>query len=467
MDIFTALQTAVSGLKAQSYAIDNISGNIANSQTTGYKRIDTSFVDLLAEQTPKHEVAGTVLAQAQLTNSLQGNIASTTVATNMAINGNGFFTVMAKTGDANGQASFSGTPVYTRRGDFAPDKDGLLVNGAGSYLQGQNYDAATGQVSSTGPIQIGNRLMPAHATTTITYGANLPATPTTTSKSSLYAPTNKGALVTDTTGTPDKSVPAKQVTAADAKDFVANSISGPVVTAYTTSGAPVSVNTRWAKIQDAKAADPAVAGSKPTPAIWNLFYASDSTISADNSAWINAGTGFTFDGSGQLLEPSDGATITDLTVNGTKLGSINLAFDKTTLTQYAASSGAVTTNALTQNGYAAGTLNSVSVSDDGSIMGSFSNGSAVKLAQVGVARFINPDGLKPLSNGTYAQTLDSGVPLAGLDGSAVVGSSVESSNTDIASEFSKLIVTQQAYSANTKVMSTAQTMMSDLLNIIR
>ncbi|TXN79489.1 flagellar hook-basal body complex protein [Methylobacterium sp. WL8] len=470
MDIFTALQTAVSGLKAQSYAIDNISGNIANSQTTGYKRIDTSFVDLLAEQTPKHEVAGTVLAQSQMTNSIQGNIASSSVTTNMAINGDGFFTVMAKTGDANGQTSFSGTPVYTRRGDFAPDKDGYLVNGAGSYLQGQNYDAATGQVSSTGPIKIANQTLAAKPTTTITYGANLPAAPATanssTTKSSLYAPTDTSVLVTDTTGA---ATAGKKVLAANAQDFVNSSIAGPALTAYTTTGAPVAVNTRWAKIQDATTAN--ASATPPTadkPAIWNLFYASDSSVALNKSDWVNAGTGFTFDGSGQLVQPSGGkATITDLTVNGTNLGSVGLAFDKTTLTQYAASSGAVTTNALTQDGYASGTLNSVAVGSDGSIMGAFSNGSSVKLASVGVARFINPDGLKPLSNGTYAQTLDSGVPLAGLDGSAVVGASNESSNTDIASEFSKMIVTQQAYSANTKVMSTAQTMMSDLLNIIR
>ena len=92
MDLFSALQTSVSGLQAQSYAISNISGNIANSQTTGYKRVDTSFVDLMSESTPKREVAGSVLAQSQLTNTLAGNVVSTTVPTNMAITGSGFFT---------------------------------------------------------------------------------------------------------------------------------------------------------------------------------------------------------------------------------------------------------------------------------------------------------------------------------------------------------------------------------------
>jgi flagellar hook protein FlgE len=89
------------------------------------------------------------------------------------------------------------------------------------------------------------------------------------------------------------------------------------------------------------------------------------------------------------------------------------------------------------------------------------------LATVGIAQFANPDGLKADSNGNYLQTAESGPALVGLNGSTISGASVEQSNTDIATEFSKMIVTQQAYSANTRVMSTAQTMMSDLLNVIR
>ncbi len=137
------------------------------------------------------------------------------------------------------------------------------------------------------------------------------------------------------------------------------------------------------------------------------------------------------------------------------------------LTQYADTSGAVTTNTLSQNGNSAGTLTSVAIGEDGKINGTFSNGSVLGLATVGIAQFANPDGLKADSNGNYLQTAESGPALVGLNGSTITGASNEQSNTDIASEFSKMIVTQQAYSANTRVMSTAQTMMSDLLNVIR
>lgn len=462
MDIFSALQTSVSGLQAQSYAISNISGNIANSQTTGYKRIDTSFIDLMAEQTSKREVAGTVLAQAQLTNTIQGNVVASQVATNMAINGQGFFTVVQKSGDANGQPTFGSQTLFTRRGDFTPDKDGYLVNGAGDYLQGQNIDPATGQATSTDLVKIANSTLPAKATSTINYTANLPATPATanakTTGSDLFVPTDPNSIVLSGTASPT------QVAATDASTFINNSIAGPAVTAYTSSGAPVTVTTRWAKIQDLNT----TASTPVTNSVWNLFYQSDTTASATNSAWTNVGTAFTFDTAGQLTNPTSGTLpIPNLTVSGTNLGSVDLVFGKTGLTQYADSAGAATTNSLTQDGYTSGTLSSVAVTSDGKISGTYSNGSVVPIATVGFARFTNPDGLKPDTNGHYYQTVDSGAPLSGLSSSTLVGESTEQSNTDIASEFSKMIVTQQAYSANTRVMSTAQTMMSDLLNVIR
>ncbi|MDP4022625.1 flagellar hook-basal body complex protein [Methylobacterium sp. NEAU 140] len=464
MDIFSALQTSVSGLQAQSYAISNISGNIANSQTTGYKRIDTSFVDLMAETTPKREVAGTVLAQAQLTNSLQGNVIASQIPTNMAINGQGFFTVALKTGDAGGQATFGATNLYTRRGDFAQDKDGYLVNGAGAFLTGSNVDPNSGQVTGTGPIKIGNMTLPAKQTTTINYAANLPATPITNASvksTAAGAYLYTGALAMTATG-----APASTGGAADVAALMDNSIVGPSVTAYTENGAPVAITTRWAKVQDATP-------DGAQDAVWNLFYQSASGSAAGVTpstppVWTNIGAAFTFDAAGQPTTTATGPIpIPDLEVNGIELDGVSLNIGTGGLTQYANTSGAATTNTLTQNGNSAGTLTSVAVGSDGNIKGTFSNGTVATVATVGIARFTNPDGLKPDSRGNYLQTDASGGPLSGLNGGTISGASLEQSNTDIASEFSKMIVTQQAYSANTRVMSTAQTMMSDLMNVIR
>ncbi|TGE00038.1 flagellar hook protein FlgE [Methylobacterium nonmethylotrophicum] len=457
MDVFSALQTSVSGLKAQAFSLENISGNIANSQTVGYKRIDTDFVDLLAEQPASHQTAGSVAAFSQLTNSLQGGVAATGVATNMALSGNGFFTVQTKAGDNGGAPVFSGTNLYTRRGDFSVDRDGYLVNGAGSYLVGQTLDPATGQSTGTGPIAVPDSTLPARATSSIAYAANLPSTPTTASGAALLG-TLLGGDPRVLTGT---AAPGPTVSASDSATFVNASVSGGELTAYSGTGTPVSVQLRWAKVASADAA----AGTSDT---WNLYYANQTGSGSSAGTWQNVGTAFTFNGSGQLTAPTGTSlSIPDLTVNGTNLGAVALNFGTGGLTQYGSPTGQVTTNTLQQNGYAAGTLNSLAVTSDGKLTGTYSNGNTVALAQVGVARFNAPDSLKAVSAGNYAQTAESGGPLAGLAGGTIIGGNVEQSNTDTANEFSKLIVTQQAYSANTRVMSTAQQMMSDLINVIR
>lgn len=483
MDIFSALQTSVSGLKSQSYAIGNISGNIANSQTTGYKRIDTSFVDLIADQTPGRESAGSVFAQARLTNALQGNVIATQTPTNMAIQGDGFFVVQKRTGDANGQTAFTGTDIFTRRGDFSINKEGYLVNGAGAFLLGQNIDPISGQASTQQPIKLAQTTLAAKKTGTISYGANLPQVPVTnnspTTGKYIYAPSTALATAQLTKKTDGTATQGLQVTydpspaAANStvvSDFVNNSIAGPSITVYTGTGAPVAMNTRWAKVADAAAATTDASGNPvaATPAIWNLFYASDPSADAAKTSWVNAGTAVTFDSSGKLLEPSSGLLpITNMTISGASVGNVDIKFNAATLTQFASTTGSVRTDALAQDGYGVSTLNDITVTSEGKITGTFSNGSVVTLANVGIARFTNPDGLSPDSEGNYKATDDSGPPLAGLVGSSIQGGSVEQSNTDIADEFSKMIVTQQAYSANTRVMSTAQQMMSDLINIVR
>ncbi|MBD8905255.1 flagellar hook protein FlgE [Methylorubrum zatmanii] len=458
MDVFSALQTAVSGLKAQSFSLNNISGNIANSQTTGFKRVDTGFVDMIPDRDARQQSSGSVAAYSEMTNSVQGNTVSTGVSTNMALDGQGFFVVRKKTTDAAGSESFSGSNLYTRRGDFSPDKDGYLVNGAGSYLIGASLDPVTGQTVGTGPIKISNAIIPAKATTTITYSANLPKSPATanvaTTKGLLSAFSDgTDARVTSGTGT-------GSVSQTNAQTLIDSSVAGPALTIYTSSGAPVSVQTRWAKVA---AADTA-AGTSDT---WNLFYADKASVSGNLTSWSNVGQAFTFSASGQMTSPASSTVpVRNMTVDGINVGQINLDLGGG-LTQYASATGTVTTNDLKQNGYASGTLNSVDVGENGVITGKYSNGSLIGLARVEVAQFVNPDGLKADSLGNYQQTVASGEAISGLKDTTVVGANVEQSNTDIAAEFSKMIVTQQAYSANTRVMSTAQTMISDLLNVIR
>ena len=151
MGIYGALSTAVTGLRAQSFALENISGNIANSQPTGFKRVDTDFLDLIPDQPTKIQTSGSVLAQSQSTNTQQGDVKSVSNSTYMAVNGSGFFVVEPAIGQTDGAAVFGGSNYYTRRGDFDINKNGYLVNGSGYYLKGLPIDATTGNISSSLP----------------------------------------------------------------------------------------------------------------------------------------------------------------------------------------------------------------------------------------------------------------------------------------------------------------------------
>ena len=182
MGIFGALTTAVGGLRAESYALENVSGNIANSQTTAFKRIDTSFLDLIPQTALTAQLAGGVTTQSRSTNSVAGPVQPAQVATFMAINGNGFFAVQKPGSFTDGAPVFDGVDRFTRRGDFQLDKSGFLVNGAGYYLEGVPIDPTTGNPSGSSPqvLKFQNDFLPAQQTTSISYRANLASYPLTT-----------------------------------------------------------------------------------------------------------------------------------------------------------------------------------------------------------------------------------------------------------------------------------------------
>ncbi len=137
MGLLDALSTAVSGMEAQSTALQNISGNIVNAQTTAFKSTATRFDDVMTGQ------ADSVAAVSVASNNIQGSIQTSPVGTFMAITGDGYFTVQKPSGFSNGQPVFDGTSLYTRRGDFQRDGNGFLVNGSGYYLTGAPIDPAS------------------------------------------------------------------------------------------------------------------------------------------------------------------------------------------------------------------------------------------------------------------------------------------------------------------------------------
>lgn len=463
MGIFDALNTSVGGLQAQSFALQNISGNIANAQTTGFKGINTSFVDLVPDATnPDRQVSGGVTAFARQTVSTQGTVSASSVGTFMAINGDGFFSVQKSSGTVDNVPVFTGVTDYTRRGDFQVNANGNLVNGAGYYLMGVPVDSKTGNPLGNVPqvLQFQNNFVPAQATSTIQYSLNLPATPTTAA-AATGAP---GSIVAAGGLDPadfsvDPTVAGTgTVVANDAATFQDESISGGAVTAYDASGTPVNLQLRWAKT------DSAAIGGTDT---WNLFYQKDPAATGAQVAWVNAGTDFKFGTNGKLTAPtSPSITLTAVAVGGQTLGNVAVSIGASGLTQYATTGGTATINSISQNGYPAGQLQSVAISNTGLVIGTFSNGQNIDLAAVTLSHFNGTNYLKAIDGGAYAVTDQSGPAIAGASGT-INGSSLEGSNTDIADEFTKLIVTQQAYSANTKVITTANSMVQDLLNVLR
>jgi len=246
----------------------------------------------------------------------------------------------------------------------------------------------------------------------------------------------------------------------DLTTFDQESISGGAVTAYNSAGSPVNLQLRWAKT------DSASLGS-PHQDSWNLFYQTDPNATGTQVGWVNVGTNFVFGTNGALTSPTGSAiAVPNVTVSGQSLGTVTVNVGAGALTQYASTGGAATINTISQNGYAAGQLQSVAINNNGLVVGTFSNGQNLDLASVTLSHFNGTNYLKALDGGAYAVTDQSGPAIAGASGT-ISGSSLEGSNTDIADEFTKLIVTQQAYSANTKVITTANDMVQDLLNVLR
>jgi len=243
----------------------------------------------------------------------------------------------------------------------------------------------------------------------------------------------------------------------DETTFVNESVAGGSITTYDGVGAPVNMQFRWAKV------DSVANGGVDT---WNLFYQVNTNPANTDPTWINAGTNFVFDSAGNLNPPVSSLTLNNVTVDGQTLGTVGVVFGAGGITQFANTNGTVQVNLIDQNGAPAGQLQSVAVDDQGRIVGSYSNGRIIPLAVVTLANFNGQNYLKRLDGGAYGETADSGPPILNATGK-IVGSTLEASNTDIADEFSKLIVTQQAYSANTRIITTTNSMVQDLLNVIR
>jgi flagellar hook protein FlgE len=431
MSLFGAMSTAISGLDAQSAAFANISDNTANSQTVGFKGTDTSFVDYLSSSSATENQSGSVVTRPDYLNNVQGTIEQSTDPLAMAIDGQGFFQVSEEQGaNSTGTPNFNTQPYYTRTGDFTLDSQGYLVNSAGEYLNGWTVDQSTGilNTSATAPIQVQQTQFQPVATANVSLLANVPTTPSATSTLSSEV------QIYDATGT------AHQLT----------------TTWSQVSGTPND----WTLTLSS----PDNTGG-PTIGSVNVQFGSNGTLESLTNANLNVAV----NGSGSGAGNTASVTLTPTFNNNSQNINLNLGvFDSPTgVTQFAGTNYDL--QSITQDGAAPGSFTGISDDNTGAIYANFNNGRSVQIAEVPIITFENPDALQRQNGQSFTTTTDSGVAISQTQnqngaGSLVTGS-VEASNVDIATQLSNLIVAQQAYGANAKVIATANQMLQTTLDI--
>jgi flagellar hook protein FlgE len=433
MSLFGSMTTAIAGLGAQARALGHVSDNLANSQTVGFKRIDTNFQDLVTQSGPGLHAPGSVLARPSFTHSVQGTIEQTQNPIGMAIGGQGFFSVAQARGFVDGLPTFDDRQFFTRAGDFRMDRDGFLVNGANYFLQGWPVDDA-GVLDRTTlqPIRVSQQVFNPIATSTVEIAANLPGVdpPATPGDARIFS---TQVQVYDTLGT------RRALT----------------LTFSQTPGAlgppPVPGPQRsW----DMTVSPDPVGGPITIPVVFGV----NGTVETFNTTTGVAGTPVEFP-----FTMDFGLGNQNITLN---LGRFQVAQG---LTQYAGTDFSLRN--LQQNGVPPGAYAGLAIRDNGDVTVNYDNGQSRVIYRVPVVGFSDPDRLQRLDGAAFMRTVESGeaqvtdVNSNGV-GKLVVGA-LERSNVDIATEFTKLIVAQRAYTANTRVVTTSDEMMQETINMRR
>ena len=461
MSINSALLAGVSGLVSNASALASISDNISNVNTTGYKRNQVDFSTMVTSQAVKGEYsAGGVQGVTHTYVSQQGLIQSAASSTDLAISGDGFFVVTTK-----GAGLTAADPrSFTRAGSFQPDASGFLVNNAGLYLQGWpvqangTFNINPSDVNSLSSINVKNLGAAVQQTGNVSLSANLNQTAAVSAAEATYNGTTVASMAdyasNPATGTkPDFTIETN----------VIDSVGGAHKVAIAFLKSSAGPNTWHSEMYSIPATDTTV-GGRPGQLDQGLVkFNQDGSIDLTNSTLFGAA------GAASVITlGASGAGTTPRWANGQGIQGQTLNLDLTNLTQYASAS---TVNKVSSDGAGVGNIIGVQVGTDGVVSALFDNSQVRKIAQVAVATFPNADGLAPASGNAYQATLPAGqmtLKTAGNGGAGKISaSSLEASTVDLSSEFTGLITTQKAYSASSKIITTADTMLDELINIIR
>jgi flagellar hook protein FlgE len=428
MSITNSLYIGVSGLTAHGDAISVVGDNIANVSTIGYKRDRAGFSDVLGGEMNGQRLGGGIRMAGTETMYDQGAINQTGNPLDLAIRGNGFFSVR---GTHDGATS----TYYTRDGRFSMDKTGYVVNQSGMRLQGYMIDTAGTRALSPSDLQLGGIQSPGTATTKMTMNLGLdsttttpvnawdPTSTTTMAKSSNYA---TSATIYDSLGAPHKVDVYFRNNGGGAWDYHAMVDGGQV--SGGTPGTPVEIANGTMTFNTSGALQ-----AQTTTAVATTF-----TNAAAQSVAFNFGN--------------------DIASGGAGDGTLQQA-------------GPFAVNSLVVDGRGTGHLTDVSVSADGKVQGTFDNGDRRDLAQVALTTFGDEQGLNRAGDGLLAETNTSGQPLTDIAGAggrgALSSGALEASNVDLGTELVTLIAYQRAFQANAKTVTTADEMMTDLNNLKR
>lgn len=426
----TSLFTAVSGMNANGTALSVISDNVANMNTTGFKSSRAAFGDILSQQLGESQVGRGVLLTEVAPQFTQGTFENTASVLDMAVDGDGLFVMK----DASGT-------YYTRAGQFSVDKEGYVVNSGGTKLQGYLYSATGTATSALGDINISSVNSAPNNTLNVTLSANVD------SRSTIPAAFD----VTDPNTTSNFS------TSITAYDSLGN---GHNVNVYFRKDAEAATGNTWDwyAVVDA---DDSSSGNTEIQAEGTLGFTNNGFLDTESAITYSlASGGFDFNGgaaAGQAIDFDFGTSIT--TDGGT---------GRDGTTQYGGESA---TSFQSQDGYSSGSLKSITISQDGTMTGIFTNGQTRGLAQLALAKFVSPTGLTKMGRGLYAESTESGQPVISTPGSsgtgAVLSNTLELSNVDLAEEFVKMILSQRGFQANSRVISTSDELMQELVNLKR
>ena len=426
-----SFSAGLSGLNANAVYLSVIGNNLANINTIGFKSSAVTFMDLVSQtvggssQNPMQVGLGVVTGSISPVFS-QGAIESTREATNVAIQGGGFFVVQADGGDA-----------YTRAGNFSFDSNGVLVTPDGFRVQGWTGTDAEGQVITT--TQPGDIAVP----------PGVLRQPVATQSFGTVTNLNANAAVADTFTT-------------SVQIYDALGQSHLTTVTYTNTGAGAWT---WAQTVDGGDVAGGTAGTPSTLASGTLTFDTAGKLSAVTVAAPGTGGGTApaaLDVTFATPAWTNGAAANTLTWDVTDANGENA------LTGYAAESA---TSSIRQNGSAAGMVDNITILKDGTIQATFGAGQTVAVGKLALASFNNPKGLVKLGSNKYGESQAAGIPNVGTAGTGgrgtLIGSAIEQSNVDIATEFTQMILAQRGYQANSKTITVSDELLVDTLALKR